>query len=316
MAGMLRQAILLMSVGLSLLLLSGCGDERPEQIQQYQQLTEKRLTSLAQDLSNGQLRNAQLLKQYASIFAQKHPQYSQLMDLLAKDATDQGPIFQGLQRRLADSKVASNFINLDAQLAEVENLYQAADPTLYNDMLSDPVNVIADMSKGTLARVNSISRQADLMANNAEDFGAGSQLVGNPSYGHWQTGNNGISFWEWYGMYALFTNLASPPRYDSWSRHRGYSYYGDVGRYRYTSPKQFKKQQTVFNKTEQKFRRQGKTFNSPYAKTRTGSTSLSRASQVSASTKTAKSKFRSNYSKSSNFRNSSTRTSRGIRRGK
>ncbi|RLV60569.1 hypothetical protein D5018_06365 [Parashewanella curva] len=316
MAGMLRQAILIMSIGLSLLVLTGCGDDRPEQIQHYQKLTDNRLATLAQELRNGQLRNAELLKQYSAILAKQKPQYTALLQQLAKDATDQGPIFKGLTRRLSESKDSANFIDLDAQLAEIENLYQAAAPSLYNDMLSDPVNVIADMSGGTLARVNSISRQADLMANNASDFGAGSQLVGNPSYGQWQTGSNGISFWEWYGMYALFSNLASPVRYDSWSRHRGYSYYGDVGRYRYTSPKQMKKQQSVYQKTQSKFKRQGKSFTSPYAKTRTGSTSLSRASQVSASTKSSSSKFRSNYSKSSNFRNSSSRTSRGISRGK
>lgn len=181
MAGMLRHvliSILLITVTLSL---TGCGDDRPDKIAKYQQLTEQRLASLGTMLDDGQLRNANLLKQYSTLLKQQKPDLAPLLDELAKDSGPKGPMYTSLKRRLEESKNAANFADLDQQLAEAENLYQAADPSLFNDMLSDPVNVVADMSEGKLARVNAISREAAALANGAEDFGPGSQLVGNPA---------------------------------------------------------------------------------------------------------------------------------------
>ncbi|ACJ27633.1 Conserved hypothetical protein [Shewanella piezotolerans WP3] len=319
MAGMLIR-VLTVILAFSL---AGCGDDRPEQIAKYQQLTQQRLDSLSTMLNDGQVRNANLLQQYTSVLSQQKPDLAPLLNELATDATNRGPMFTSLVRRSTEAQDAANFVDLDQQLAEVENLYQAADPSLYNDMLSDPLNVVADMSDGALARVNSISREAAALANGSEDFGAGSQLVGNPSYGSWQTGSNGMSFWAWYGMYSMFSNLTRGPiGYDRWSSRRNYSYYNDVGRYRYTSPKQARAQTQTYERTKKQYSSQGKRFDSPYAKSRTGSTSLSRQStstpKASSTGRTAssKSKFRSNYSKDSSFRNSSSRTTRGVRRGK
>ncbi|ABV88791.1 hypothetical protein [Shewanella pealeana] len=319
MAGMLIRVLTVLMV----FALAGCGDDRPEQIAKYQQLTQQRLDTLSTMLNDGQVRNANLLKQYVQVLEKQKPDLSPLLNELAMDATNRGPMFTSLTRRLTDTQNPANYIDLDQQLAEVENLYQAADPSLYNDMLSDPLNVVADMSDGALARVNSISREAAALANGAEDFGAGSQLVGNPSYGSWQTGSNGMSFWAWYGMYSMFSNLTRGPiGYDRWSSRRNYSYYNDVGRYRYTSPKQARAQTQTYERTKKQFSSQGRKFDSPYAKSRTGSTSLSRQSsstpKASSTGRTAssKSKFRSNYSKDSSFRNSSSRTTRGVRRGK
>ncbi|MGL5393480.1 MAG: hypothetical protein ACRDA8_19240, partial [Shewanella sp.] len=278
-------------------------------------------------LNDGQLRNANLLSQYTALLKQQKPDLTPLLDELAKDATPQGPMYTSLKRRLAESTVPANFADLDQQLAEAENLYQATDPSLYNDMLSDPLNVVADMSEGKLARVNAISKEAAALANNAEDFGPGNQLVGNPAYGNWQTDSSGTSFWAWYGMYAMFSNIFNRPiAYDRWSGKRGYSYYNDVGRYRYTSPKQAESQHKTFEQTKKRFESQGKRFDSPYAKARSGASALSRGSSAlpKAGTTTSKagstansgSKFRSNYSKDSSFRNSSHRTTRSVRRGK
>lgn len=329
MAGMLMRVLTSMLILVATLSLTGCGDDRPEKIEKYQQLTEQRLTTLNTMLDDGQIRNANLLKQYSSLLKQQKPDLAPLVDELAKDATAEGPMFSSLKRRLGDAQNSANFTDLDQQLAEVENLYQAADPSLYNDMLSDPVNVIADMSEGKLARVNAISREAAALANNAEDFGPGSQLVGNPAYGSWQTDSSGMSFWAWYGMYSMFSNIFQRPiYYDRWSGNRGYSYYNDVGRYRYTSPKQAQAQEKTFEQTKKRFDSQGKRFDSPYAKSRTGSTALSRESTSAPKANTASSssanksgaqsdsKFRSNYSKDSSFRNSSNRTTRSVRRGK
>ncbi|QYJ79527.1 hypothetical protein [Shewanella acanthi] len=321
MAGMLMRVLTSMLVLTTSLSLMGCGDDRPERIEKYQQLTEQRLNTLDTMLDDGQVRNANLLKQYSTLLKQQKPDLAPLLDELAKDAGTDGPMYSSLKRRLAEAKNPANFTDLDQQLAEVENLYQAADPSLYNDMLSDPVNVVADMSEGKLARVNSISREAAALANNADDFGPGSQLVGNPAYGSWQTGSNGMSFWAWYGMYSMFSNIFQRPiYYDNWSGRRGYSYYNDVGRYRYTSPKEAQAQTKTYEQTKKRFDSQGKRFDSPYAKSRTGATSLSRESNSTpkASTTSANSanKFRSNYAKDSSFRNSSTRTTRSVRRGK
>ncbi|RYV03718.1 hypothetical protein SOPP22_02535 [Shewanella sp. OPT22] len=323
MAGMLKRVLLSSLLLLSIIGLSGCGDDRPDKIAQYQQLAANRIDALASEINSGKIRNAVLLKQYAEVLETKKPELSPLLEQLSLDATTEGPIYQGLKRRMQDSREASNFIDLDAQLNEVENIYQAADPSLYNDMLSDPLNAIADMSDGALARINAMSKASELLANGSEDFGAGSQLVGNPSYGSWQTNSSGTSFWAWYGMYSMFSNLFHRPiYYDNWSSRRGYSYYGDYGRNRYTSPKQHKRQDKLYQNTKKRFNNQGRQFKSPYAKTRTGSSSLSRSSQAAQkSFKSSGSKFRSNYSNSaksssSGFRNSSSRTSRGVRRGK
>ncbi|GGI70858.1 hypothetical protein [Shewanella gelidii] len=316
MAGMLIRVLTIVS----LLFLTGCGDDRVDKIEKYQQLTEKRVSSLADMLNNGQIRNANLLSQYADIVAQEQPTIAPLVSELARDSKGSGPMFSSLTQRLNELKDSSNFVDLDQQLSEAENLYQATDPSLFNDMLSDPVNVIADMSNGKLSRVNSISREAEALANSTEDIGAGSQLVGNPSYGQWQS-SGGTSFWAWYGMYSMFSNIMhGPVYYDRWSSRRGYSYYNDVGRYRYTSPKQASAQNKTFERTKKQFSSQGKRFDSPYAKKRTGATALSRSSQStpksSATGKSSPKKFRSNYAKDSSFRNSSSRTTRGIRRGK
>lgn len=317
-------AVMLMRVVTLVLLLAltGCGDDRPEKIAKFQLLAQERINTLGKMLDNGEIRNANLLKQYANILESQKTDLVPLLNELSKDSTSKGPMYSSLKRRLGELGNSNNFVDLDQQLDEANNLYQAADPSLFNDMLSDPVNVVADMSDGALARVNSISREAAVLANGAEDFGVGSQLVGNPAYGNWQTGSNGMSFWAWYGMYSMFSNvMRGPVYYDRWSSRRNYSYYNDVGRYRYTSPKQATAQNKTFERTKKQFANQGKRFDSPYAKSRAGSTSLSRQSSSvpKASTvgkATGGSKFRSNYSKNSNFRNSGSRTTRGVRRGK
>ena len=70
----------------------------------------------------------------------------------------------------------------------------------------------------------------------------GMAYVGNPRYGRWITGNDGLSFWEYYGMYSLLNNLIgmrySRPDFDTWTRdYRGRRpYYGqEKGEERYGS---------------------------------------------------------------------------------
>ena len=61
-----------------------------------------------------------------------------------------------------------------------------------------------------------------------------SNYVGNPQYGHWTTGSNGSSFWEFYGKYAMMSSLfhmMTTPVYRNYyddyrSNWHGGSYYG------------------------------------------------------------------------------------------
>lgn len=61
----------------------------------------------------------------------------------------------------------------------------------------------------------------------------GMAYVGNPRYGQWRTGSDGLSFWEFYGMYSLLNNVIGMryyrPDYDMWNRnYRGRKpYYGE-----------------------------------------------------------------------------------------
>ncbi|WOH39371.1 hypothetical protein RI844_09130 [Thalassotalea fonticola] len=285
--------------------LTGCSDPYIEQIKGQTPITEQRIAQLGNALENGQVRNANLIDQYAEKVLSAKPDMEPLVAEFKKDATINGPMYLALLDRINTVKNQPQmFDDNKAIYQELLNIYQAADPVLYSDALSDPLNVLADMSDGALPRINSVSKEQGLLANNAQDFGVGSQLVGNPSYGSWQTGSSGMSFWAWYGMYSMMGNMFGGNRiyYDSWGRNRGYSYYNDYGRSRYTSPRDMRKQSQVETRTRKSFESKGQKFTSTYSKNRKGSSGLSKQSQNAQ--KTA-SKFRSNGASSSKFSNKS-----------
>ena len=310
------------------LLLSACGDPIKEQITQQIPLTEQRIELLAQALDNGQVRNANLISQYADRLLKDKPDYKPLIDEFLKDAGTQGPMYLALVDRLNTvKKQPQMFKDSQALYDELLNLYQAADPVLYSDALSDPLNVLADMSEGTLPRVNALSKAQSLAANKAQDFGTGEQLIGNPAYGNWTTGSNGMSFWAWYGMYSMMGDLFGSRRtsYNDWGRSRNYSYYNDYGRKRYSSPSQLNKQTDLDTRTKKSFESRGQKYTSAYSKNRTGASSISsqsKSAQTSANRFTSKASNKSAYAKSSksaknaSFRNSKSTTSRSFRRGK
>ena len=310
------------------LLLVACGDDRPERLQANIKTADYLIQSLGSKLDAKGIRNAIILQQYAELLTKQKPELSPLLTELAKDGTRNGPMYGSLNDRLSTLKSQPDVLgDIEAQLYESEILVEASDPALFNDALSDPINVIADMSDGQYARVNAISQSQSLQANNAEDHGAGSQLVGNPGYGHWQSNNSGVSFWQWYGMYSMFSAISPRPiGYYGWSSRRDYSYYNDVGRNRYTSPKQKKSQNDLAQRSKKTFANKGG-FSSPYAKSKTGASSMSTASKKaqkaasfagksSYSKQKSSSKKSSSSSSSSSFRNSKSTTSRGIKRGK
>ena len=313
---------------LLMLLLSACGDPIKEQVTQQIPLTEQRIHLLAQALDSGQVRNANLIKQYAERLLRDKPSYKPLIDEFIKDTGTQGPMYLALVDRLNTVKNQPQmFKDSQAIYDELLNLYQAADPVLYSDALSDPLNVLADMSDGTLPRVNAMSKAQSLAANKAQDFGTGEQLIGNPAYGNWTTGSNGMSFWAWYGMYSMMGDLFGSRRtsYNDWGRSRNYSYYNDYGRKRYSSPDQLRKQTDLDTRTKKSFERRGQKYTSAYSKNRTGASSISsqsKSAQTSANRFANKTTNKSAYAKSSksaknaSFRNSKSTTSRSFRRGK
>ena len=306
--------------------LAGCGDPVKEQIEQQLPITEQRVSQLGDALNNGQVRNATLIKQYADTVMANKSNLAPLINEFRKDASTAGPMYKALLDRINTAKNQPQmFESSQALYNELLNIYQAADPVLYSDALSDPLNVLADMSDGQLPRINSLSKAQSQQANNAQDFGTGEQLIGNPNYGNWQTGSNGMSFWAWYGMYSLMGDMfGRRTYYNDWGRQRNYSYYNDYGRTRYSSPNQLKKQTSLDTRTKKSFSSRGQKFTSPYSKNRAGSSSLSSQSKTA---QTSANRFRSNSvkkssyaskskSKNSSFRNSNTNTSRGFRRGK
>ncbi|MDE0177718.1 MAG: hypothetical protein OXP36_03910, partial [Gammaproteobacteria bacterium] len=223
-----------------LVLVAACGGKQ-QQIEKNLPVAESAVSRLGEQLDRGRIRNAALIKSYASTVAERKPDLRALVNVLAKEGTRDGNLYQGLVTRVDDAKRQAGTSSTDRErevlLIELGRIVQAADFTEFNRALSDPLNVLADLSDGYLARVDALSASASARANNAENLGVGSQLVGNPHYGHWQTGSGG-SFWVWYGQFALMRDLIGGPRigYGSWAGGRDYSYYHDWGRDNYTSP--------------------------------------------------------------------------------
>ncbi len=225
----------------ALLLLAGCSNEYTEDLQQNKATVTYRLAALEQQLDARQLSNSRLIATYAEKLSASKPEFSSVTDLLAKDATSKGPLYQGLKTRLAalPDKVDNRNQYVPA-FQELQSLHAATDPVIFNDSLLDVVNTLADLSDGELQRVN-IPRDED--TSNVKGGGqvAGSYLVGNPAYGQWKTDSSGSSFWAFYGQYRLFSDIflgrntyRGPIRYDDWYGGRArYSYYNDYARSTY-----------------------------------------------------------------------------------
>ncbi|HIG42340.1 MAG: hypothetical protein ABGY96_05085 [bacterium] len=282
--------------------------------------TERRLKDLTSAIEGGSLRNASMIKQYSRLLQKSRPELKPLLIELEKEASTSNPLYQSLQDRYKVIRdETESFDSWVEKVEELKRIQSAADLGAYNDALSDTVNVIADLSKGELARVNAVSKKTELSMNESKDFGAGSQYMGNPHYGHWSHGSGG-SYWAWYGQYRFFGSMFGNNRYyyNDWAGRRGYSYYSDIGRNSYTSRSQRAGQRDVASRAKKQFGSSGN-FKSPYSKSRTGATGMSKASSAQ-----QKSAFKSPYSKStastskyqSSTRNSGFRTSRGTSRGK
>ena len=247
---------------------------------------------LGEQLDRGTLRNGALIRQYADKVAAAKPELRDLARVLEREATRQGTLYQGIATRVRDLRTTLPAPGAAQQeyapvAEELDALADAVDPAEFNRALSDPLNVLADLSDGALPRVDATSMSASRNANRASDFGPGSQLVGNPNYGRWRTDSGGNSFWVWYGQFALIRDLLGGPRigYGAWAGGRDYSYYHDYGRRNYTSPAGRQQQRQVESTARRKFASQNRAFRSPYDRRRQGaSTSVQR--QKFASTRT------------------------------
>jgi len=195
---------------------------------------EKSMQHLKSAINSGLVRNALILKEYAAILKSQKPELGSLINNLALDAGNKGAIYKNLDNRLSTLKNEPGLFETPlARYQEANSIIDAAQPENYHFALVDVVNVLADMSGGSLPRVDSPPKSETLAANRSEDMGAGSQLIGNPSYGQWNN-SGGTSVWAWYGMYSMFRDLTGGRSYgyNQWNRNRDWSYYNDVGRER------------------------------------------------------------------------------------
>ena len=297
------------------LLVTGCGTNVREVTESALSTVSGSVDHLGRQLDSGKVANASLLAVYADKLSVDHPEYRDVARLMKQEGTREGTLYTGLKTRVGVVRDSVQSIesgrapNYKALASELNSIHAAADPSEFNRALADPVNVLADLSGGTLARVDAVSAQASKTANGAGDFGPGSQLVGNPNYGQWRTNSSGTSFWVWYGQFSLMRHLMGGPRigYGDWSGRRDYSYYHDYGRSNYTSPRARAQQAQVENNTRRKFASQGKKFQSPYARQRSG-----------ASTQVSRQKFASRPKSraASSVRGWGSGGTRGPRRGK
>jgi hypothetical protein len=223
------------------LLLSGCSDPELARATDTVKQAKFELGRLEKALAGGsaaELPNLRYLKQYADIVRRIEPDMSELISTLQAEGTTSGGLFTSLKNRLANAnrylaeKAQASRAVAMAVSAEAAAIALAAKADIFNDSLVDVINVLADMSKGKLPKLN--------FADTADKTMPPTQhLVGNPAYGSWRSGSGG-GFWVWYGQYRMFSDVLGWNRgyrynQDYWYRSRSASYYGDVGRHYYGS---------------------------------------------------------------------------------
>ncbi len=227
---------------MSLLTLTGCGNNYSEQLKGEYLNVERNLSTLEYILSSRQLTNAKIVNIYAQKLAQIKPDFRPIAESMAKDSTENGVLYTGLVKRLAkvnrEPENKQQFQQAQQSLASIDI---AADPTVFNDALLDLINTMAELSGGQLDTV-SIPKDSQAANVRGETITPGSYLVGNPSYGEYRQNSSGSSMWQWYGQYAFFSSLMrgssynqSPIYYNDWNRRSRYSYYNDYGRNSYGS---------------------------------------------------------------------------------
>lgn len=290
-------------VALAALFLSGCSNRFEEQTRAVHQNVSADLNSLKEHITNKQLINGLLIEKYASALIKQKPEYTDVATLLKKEATAEGNGYTALVKRLA----AVNLVPTDEQAAaysfqELQLISAAADSFEFNNSLADVVNTIAALSDGQLPIINVPASQRSLAKKS-------NALVGNPAYGGWKRGNDGRSFWEWYGMYSMFGNVfGGRSYYNSWAAQPHYSYYGQYGRNRWGSSSDVSRNYNLSSRNPTRYNKPSATTRARYATASQRSSSYGGSSTKSASSRS------SSYGSSS--RSSSYTSSRSSRSGK
>ena len=305
-------------------LLAGCESESEKvlkELNSVERMVKSQLDGLKTHLKNDRIQNAVLLKKYGEYIKTNKPEMSEIADALMLDAAADGPAIQSLYERLnrvkAQIPAAAERGNQGGNelLPELRSISNGANTDIFNLKLSDPVNVLAQMSDGKLPPVSLDGVKEEDKANEQ----VAHQLVGNPQYGSWQTNASGGTFWAWYGQYAFFSNLfGGPYRYSTWAGTRGYSYYNDAGRDYYTSPQQRREYAQTENRVRKTYQTQGKKFQSPYAtkpKSQSTKNRLTRPNKFNSAYASNNSSNRSSSSKSNSYRSRSSGRSRSSRGG-
>jgi hypothetical protein len=291
-------------------ILAGCGPSKIEvlnkKISDEYAVTESIIKTLGNNLDKGYLSNSAILKQYAEVARIKKPKYKNIIDTLEAEGSTKGATYKSLLRRLGDVKKkidkglkTNNYSELSTLGDEISSLKNAGSLDDFNVMLVDAVNVLAGFTDGELPKLR------ELQFTDASESSAvnGSEYVGNSNYGSWKTDSSGNSFWAWYGQYAFFSAMFNGPSYyGSWSGNRPPSYYHDYGRDRYSSPTGRSNQQATNTRAKKQFSKQGKSFQSPYAKSAATRSSVQSAKKSGTVAKAGG--FKSKYSKNNSTFNS------------
>ncbi len=292
----------------ALVLLGGCSDPNAPIIANESKIVQLQIDGLKQGLSAGTLVNAVILKSYIDKTMVSNPEYKDILSSLAVQYTAKNGNLVSLEKRLAnigDVKQSSDAV------ADLENLKLASSKDIFNQTFMDEINTVAALSNGALQPLN--------LSEN-EPVVAGQNLVGNPTYGRWQSSSGG-SFWAWYGQYAFFSSLFRPPFYNSWYYNRPWSYGYDRYNNNYGSRSWKNSETQTLDKNYKKVREYGKVNNkkpSAYATRTNGkvkATATGKGSSLSSVRKTTaklgpSARKSSPYSSSSRSGNRS-RSSRG-----
>ncbi|MBF0470129.1 MAG: hypothetical protein HQL48_02010 [Gammaproteobacteria bacterium] len=241
-----------------LLALTGCGEDFTAAIAEPHAMVGQQLERLGKTLDNEELTNALLLKTYADRLSQSQPDLAPIATALKRDATRDGKLYQNLLNRY--KAVPTSIASRERYVAayqELQSLQAGSDPIIFNDALLDLVNTLADLSGGTLNRINIPNDSSNTTLQGKQV--AGSYLIGNPNYGEYRQDSHGNSFWEWYGQYALFSSLLGgrgfydgAVNYNSWNRQPRYSWYNDYGRSSYGSERELQRDNTLKSEMKQR----------------------------------------------------------------
>ncbi len=243
-------------------LLSGCGNRFEEQLTTSHNTVQSNLKNLKTQLDTGRLSNALLIEHYATALAQQKPEYTNIADVLTKEASSRGALYNALNKRLAAVNLRpANRPDAVFSMQELQLINAATSAKEFNNSLIDVVNTLAALSDDQLPAIS-----APGVAQGSEQ--AGNALIGNPAYGNWQQGSGGQSFWAWYGMYAMFNNVMgmNRPAYGGWSSRPDRSYYGSVGRNRWGSNTDVSRQHDLSQRQPSRYNKPTAASKARYAK--------------------------------------------------